>query len=138
MDFQLGFDPQSLVAMTNLLGFKALLEPEIQQALTSSGEVLVSTAQANTWQIFAYPTGVLADSIYFWVSGPDQISLGVGVDYGRRRELGFMGMTDSLGRGPYNDPAKPYLQPALDSNQDLILRRIEAGVELAWQRIGGE
>lgn len=131
-NFSLGFDPGSLAAITKLEGFAALLNPEIADALTQAGELLVTTAQANTWAVFANPTGALADSIYFWVAGPTEVDLAVGVPYGRRREYGFDGMYDSLGRGPFHDPAKPYMQPALDEDKPMVQELIATAVYNAW------
>jgi hypothetical protein len=131
-NFSLGFDPGSLAAITKLEGFAALLNPEITDALTQAGELLTTTAQANTWSVFANPTGALADSISFWVAGPTEVDLAVGVPYGRRREYGFDGMYDSLGRGPFHDPAKPYMQPALDEDKPMVQELIATAVYNAW------
>lgn len=132
-DFSVSFDPESLEKLVKLEGFAALLTPEIQTVLTEAGEMLVTTARANTWSAFASPTGELADSIYFYVVSPTEVDLAVGVPYGRRRELGFSGMTDSLGRYFPNDPAKPYLAPAVESDRDLIRERLKLAVLSAWE-----
>lgn len=122
--FSLSFDPGSLETLVRMAGFQALMEPEVVNMLAATGVLLVTAAQANTWAVFDAPTGVLADSITFMVDSPSEISVTVGVPYGARREYGFVGMTDSLGRVG-TDRARPYLQPAIDENQDLILAIME-------------
>ena len=51
-----------------------------------------------------------------------EVSVGTNVEYARRREFGFAG-TDSLGR-TYNDPATPYLRPAVESQRDAVQQEI--------------
>ena len=134
-DFSIGFDPGSLAAITKLEGFAALLNPEVTDALTQAGELLVTTAQANTWSVFANPTGQLASSIYFYVVSPTEVDVAVGVPYGARREYGFSGMTDSIGRYFANDPGKPYLQPAVDEDTPMVQELIATAVYNAWGMI---
>jgi hypothetical protein len=129
-DFHIGFDPVSLEKLVRLAGFEALMMPEVTAMLTATGQLLVTAAQTNTWQVFDNPTGVLADSIYFYVVSPTEVDLAVGVIYGRRRELGGGGLLDSLGR-QMNDRARPYLQPAIDDSQDLIRTIMEESVMTA-------
>lgn len=136
LDFKMSFDPGSLARITQLIGFKALLAPEITLALSDSGSKIVSDAQAITWQVFANPTGMLASSIYFYVVSPTEVAIGVGVPYGRRREFGFSGMTDSLGRFYPYDPAKPYAAPALDMNRESTRTRVAEGVLAAFGMVG--
>jgi hypothetical protein len=119
INFQASFDPGGLDQLVRVAGFAALMNPEITAMLTATGTMLVTAAQANTWAVFDHPTGVLADSISFYVISPTQVAIQVGVPYGRRRELGGGGFLDVLGR-PMNDRARPYLQPAVDDNIELI------------------
>ena len=56
------------------------------------------------------------------------IGIGTKVDYARRIEFGFVG-PDSLGRN-YNQAAQPYLRPALDENEPVILKEIGAVLKL--------
>lgn len=131
-DFHMGFDPGSLEKITKLEGFAALLNPEVAQALTQAGQLLVTTAQTNTWTVFANPTGQLADSIYFYVVSPTEVDVAVGVPYGRRREYGFSEMTDSLGRFYANDPGKPYLEPAIETDKPMVQELLKTAVYNAW------
>lgn len=119
-DLSLAFDAHSLAVIARMLGFEALLDAEIATAVEKSADYVATTAQDNTWIVFENPTGDLADSIQVVLNGPRQADITVGVPYGRRREEGFSGMTDSLGRYFAHDPGKPYMQPAADSSHDQI------------------
>lgn len=137
MDFHASLDPGSLEELVRLQGFSALLDPEITQGLTEAGTLLVNAAQATTWSVFDKPTGKLADSIYFYVVSPSEVAVAVGVPYGRRRELGFSGMTDSLGRYYAYDPGKPYLEPTVDEHQQEVAEIMEMAVNIALGRVAG-
>ena len=133
--FAVGFDPVSLGTISRLQGFEGLLDPRIEAMLQAAGELVAQTAQANTWLVFDNPTGALADSIGVLVAGLEEVDVVVGVPYGMRREFGFEGMYDSLGRGPFNDPAKPYLEPAVGSDLPLIRSLAEESIIAAWGSI---
>ena len=133
MKFSAMLDTPSLEAIAKMHGFGVLLEPEIVQALTESGRILVRAAQANTWKVFRNPSGRLAKSITFSVPNPEEVAVTVGVPYGHRREMGFNGV-DALGR-VYNDPAQLYLRPALKDNEDRVLELVGGGVRSALGRI---
>lgn len=47
--------------------------------------------------------------------------VGTNVEYARRIEFGFLGMTDSLGR-TFFQPSLPYLRPALHKNEKKIAK----------------
>ncbi len=134
-NFSVGFDPGSLAKVTRLEGFAALLNPQVQAGMELSAELVQKTAQANTWAVFDNPTGELADSIYVWIAGPEEMDVVVGVPYGRRREMGFEGIYDSLGRGPFHDPGNPYLKPAVDADVSQIQELMALAVLDAWGSI---
>jgi hypothetical protein len=50
------------------------------------------------------------------------VLVGTNVEYARRLELGFAG-TDALGR-TYNQPARPYLRPAAESEKGVVVQEI--------------
>ena len=60
------------------------------------------------------------------------IDIGTDVDYARRVEYGFVG-PDSLGR-VYNQRAQPYLRPALDENEDAIVKEIGTVLKMQIMR----
>jgi hypothetical protein len=137
MDFHASLDPGSLEELVRLQGFASLLNPEITQGLTEAGTLLTNAAVANTWSVFDRPSGALANSIYPYVISPTEVAVAVGVPYGQRREKGFSGMTDALGRHYVNDPAKPYLQPAVDDHQQEVAEIMEMAVNTALGRVAG-
>lgn len=136
LDFSFGWDTGSLQKLVELAGFSALLDPEITEALTWAGELVVTTARSNTWEVFDNPTGRLASAIYFHVTSPKEVEVGVrDIPYARRREMGFLNMTDSLGRFYPNDHERPYLLPAVQEDQWLIADRMELAVDRVLERI---
>lgn len=134
--FSLSLAPSSVAEIAQFYGMDALLAPEVQAAMVEISEKVQETAQANTWSVFANPTGKLSGSIEPIVDSPFEVQVGVGVPYGRRQELGGGGLTDSLGRKMTN-PAKPYLQPAMDATEQWALQRLEQAVEAAFARMHG-
>jgi hypothetical protein len=134
--FNVGYDQRSLSEIAQFYGFNTFLSDEMRQSMQQAGDLLQGAAVANTWQVFTSPTGELADSIEPILISPYEVQIGVGVAWGRRREEGFMGMTDSLGRGPFNDPAKPYMAPALADNEQAVLTLIEQAAQRAFTRMG--
>ena len=135
--FQIGFDIPSLQKITELEGMGALLDVEIVNALAWSGELVTTTAKANTWTAFQHPTGQTADSIGFTMVSASEAAITVGVPQGRRLEYGFSGMTDSLGRTFPYWPAEPYMQPALDSDRALIEEKMMLAIENVIARVEG-
>lgn len=135
MSFAALLDTESLNKLVHLAGFAVLLDPEIQAALTQAGKQITEAAQANTWQVFDHPSGALAESIYPWLDSPEELQIVVGVPYGHRREYGFSGQTDSLGRYFANDPARPYLVPALVANEEAVQQLIGQAVDAAARSV---
>ena len=116
MDFRAELSTGSLQEIVRLQGFSALLDLGIREALIKGGTRIAQKAQENARNVFIRnDPGGLADNIYPWLVSPTSLEIRVGVAWGGRREYGFSGMTDALGRFYANDPAKPYLQPAMES-----------------------
>lgn len=136
MNFTASLDPASLSEIARMYGFATLLEPEVQAALMIGAQKIAETAQENTWQVFENPTGTLSGSMFADYSSPYEVQVGVGVPYGRRREYGFIGFVDSLGRVG-KDRARPYLQPAMEANEQEVLGLIEDAVDAAFSFLGG-
>lgn len=138
INWTVGWDTGSLEELVRLAGYSALLDPEITSALVQAGDLVVTTAQANTWNVFDNPTGTLASNIYFHVVSPKEVEVGVAnppIPYGHRREFSFYG-PDSLGRVYPNDIPRPYLIPAVDEDSPLIMTMIEIACDNALARVG--
>jgi phage gpG-like protein len=93
------------------------VESKVKAALTQGCQIVETDAKYRVPVI----TGNLQGSINYVVT-EDEGRIGTNVEYARRIEYGFKD-TDKLGR-KYNQPAKPYLTPALDNNRAEILRRM--------------
>lgn len=132
----IGYDAQSLATIANFSHADIFLQQEIAAALEEIGPMVVTAEQANTWAVFAHPTGNLADSIGYALNGPMEVIITVGVPYGWRAEEGFHG-ADSLGR-VYDQEGKPYAQPALDANADQIVMMLSNAVAEAFALAGGQ
>lgn len=112
------FDETSMAAISHFADFPSVFQTQMGAAMLEIGDLVVQLAQQNTWEVFANPTGDLAESISAQLVSPVEVIITVGVPYGRRLEMGFFG-ADSLGR-VYNEEAKPYAGPALEEAQDQI------------------
>lgn len=56
------------------------------------------------------------------------VYVGTNVEYARRIEYGFSG-PDALGR-EINQPAQPYLRPAMDENQDAVKNEVQNALRI--------
>ena len=136
MDFVMKLDTSSLQQIIRLQGFAGLLNPEIREALSEGGGFIARTAQGNARRVFIQNSpGGLADSIYPWLASSTEIEIRVAKPYGRRRECGFSGMTDSLGRYYPYDPGKPYLGPAMEQEGAIVEQLMAEAVNHALGRI---
>lgn len=133
-----GFDEAAFGTLARLAQFSTFLDNEIAPTLQKIGEDIAYDAITNTWAVFANPSGKLASTIQ--AIPVDAMSIEVGSDspYAARREFGFSGMTDSLGRTFENDPGKPYLEPALTANEDKIMQAMGAAMAEAFAQLGTE
>lgn len=121
----------------NLKRLAKLADDEVKaKALVAAGLLVVNAAKAKA----PYQTGNLRRSIHIGghtdatplqsttgtdIGGEEKnaILVGTNVEYAARQEYGFSG-EDSLGRS-YNQPARPFLRPALDENVDDVRREFE-------------
>ncbi len=91
----------------------------LKTAITAAALIVQNDAK----RIAPYVTGNLRRSIHIEVEQPSRFVangfIGTNLDYARRVEYGFAG-ADVLGR-IYNQPAKPYLRPAMDNNRAAVL-----------------
>jgi HK97 gp10 family phage protein len=105
----------------------------LEQALTAGALLVRDDAQEKA----PYRTGTLRKSIHTETREKTrtQVTVVVGTDvpYARRQELGFSGI-DSLGR-KYNQPARPYLRPALDENKGAVAREVGEALRDLLRRV---
>lgn len=135
-DFSLSFDPQALKEIVAFAGFPILMSQEVQAAMQEAGALLVESARNNMhWQ---NPIGALESSMQVMVDSPYEIEVGSNLPYARRREFGFSGMVDRLGRFYPHDPGAFYMEAAAYETHDQVLMLIDAAVERALSRIGGQ
>ena len=95
--------------------------PKLRTAMGSAALIVQNAAKIKA----PYKSGNLRRSIHHEVTteqGQVEAIVGTNVEYARRMEYGFAGR-DSRGR-LYNQPAKPYLRPALEENRERVIREI--------------
>ena len=86
---------------------------------------------------FHNPTGQLADSLEPQMFSPWEGQLATNMPYGRRREWGFSGMTDSLGRLYPDDPGIEYFEHSIEVKTDEITGYYETGINQTIADLGG-
>lgn len=133
MEFSASFDPASLAEIAQFAGIGVLLDGNVQSALSSGAGQVRDQAVANTQTAFRNPSGQLASTIAVDDSSPFEKRVVVGSPYGHRREKSFKG-PDSLGRMFPNDPAEPYLEPALVQMEQAVMADVEQAVLAALGR----
>ncbi|MGH7748879.1 MAG: hypothetical protein ACREQ5_29570 [Candidatus Dormibacteria bacterium] len=119
-----------------LLEFDGIFEPALSKATSLSLDGIESAAQTYMWGTFINPTGPLEDAF------EKSIEDGIGVlantsPYALRRNDGFSGMTDSLGRYYPSDPGIHYMEFALQISEPFIETTFAIETETALASIGG-
>lgn len=119
-----------------LLGYGGYLETEMYLAMDDIVQMMIPVVQGNMhWM---HPTGDLESSIDedSRVIDAWHAEIGSSLPYAARREWGFSGMTDSLGRYYADDPGAYYLSMALTDHQSDIQERINYAVMSALNPLG--
>ena len=133
-DFTMSFDQRSLSEIAQFYGFSALLSDEVQQAFEQAGSALVASVRGSmNWK---EPTGALEASIYAVHASPYELQVGSDLPYARRRNWGFSGRTDRLGRYYAYDPGAYYMESGMRLEQQNILGLVEQAAERAMNRLG--
>lgn len=113
-----GLDPVSMAQAQLLNQWTGSFRPTFEGFLTQAGldslRALHMSAEHFMWTTFMNPTGPLEESLMEQMTSPYEGWMGADSPYGRRRDWGFSGMTDSLGRYYPNDPGIYYLEHAID------------------------
>ena len=98
----------------------------LDEATQKIADMLVTASQSNmNWK---NPTGALEASMT-QQGGSGYREVGSELPYSRRREFGFSGRTDSIGRFYANDPGKPYLGKAIEDNAGQIIQMLTASLD---------
>jgi HK97 gp10 family phage protein len=128
---------------THVTGVKELMAKLEKLSDAAKGKALETSVKAGAYVVEAeakiniekkdiVDTGNLLNSIQVKdvKSSGDiaEASIGTNVVYAARQEFGFVG-TDSLGR-VYNQPARPYLRPAIDENHDKINDAVKENLKI--------
>lgn len=132
LDLSASLDASSMANVDQLLTFGETFEPAITNAISLSLDGLESAAQAYMWATFINPTGPLENAFEKTVDGMIG-TLSNPMSYAERRNSGFSGMTDSLGRFYPYDPGIHYVEFAMQIAEPFIETTfaIETGVALA-------
>lgn len=132
--FSFSFAPEALKEIAAFAGFSVLLDPEMQIAMQQGGQLLIQGMQdAMDWK---EPTGTLEDSFSVQAT-PYELQIGSNVAYARRRNYGFSGMTDALGRYYPYDPGAFYVEAGVAATEQQILQLFDTALEHVIAKIGG-
>lgn len=139
MSFVLGasLDALSMANIERMLTFGSLFDPAITHAIDLSLDGIISAAQTYMWATFINPTGALEDAFEKDLQGTNGI-LSNALPYAWRRNEGFSGMTDSLGRFYPYDPGIHYVEFALQISEPFIETTFAIETETALAMIGGD
>ena len=124
-------------AVEHMAGFDALLIVHMWDAGKASLEALEREAVDYMDARFINPTGALADSLERQMFSYDEGHLATNMPYARRREWGFSGMTDSLGRYYPNDPGIGYMEAAIRLAAPDITTYYETAINQTVLDMGG-
>ena len=131
--FNIFFDEASIAKLAAFPGWKAVLEANLNTALDFDAEIFKSTVKgAQHWK---NGTGTLENS--FWAFTSDRLERTVTSEqpHARRRNEGFSGMTDSLGRFYPHDPGAFYLDKGFSKGVGPAKRAIAVAVASALESL---
>lgn len=136
-NYSVRLDPASAARIARLIAADARFQTYFLTAMRACVVKVQGSARDNASRRFANPTGNLLRNIQGYVASPYLGAVGVtpSVPYARRRELGFSGMTDRLGRYYPDDPGQYYLQDALKDNEAFIADTFKAATVFTWNSI---
>jgi hypothetical protein len=136
MNMTIAFDAESLAKIKNLMAFEQALQGHLTVAMGQSLDDLEYEAQKWMWLSFQNPQGTLEGAFQKSVYGPYLAELSNPSDYAWRREKGFTGMTDSLGRFYALDPGIAYMLNATVNAWDDVQRNFEEALGYALGDVG--
>ena len=119
-----------------LLTFGDRFVPQIEHALDLSMDGIISAAQTYMWANFMNPTGVLENAFEKSIEGTTGV-ISNPTAWTWRREEGFSGMTDVLGRYYPYDPGIHYMAFALEISEPFVETTFAIEIETALAAMGG-
>lgn len=137
MNLSIAFEPDILGVMHLFEGFQERLEAHIATAVEKSAGLIGQAGQDNMHWI--NPTGALEGSIQVVMVDSHNAYIGSDLPYANRREFGFSGMTDSLGRFYPHDPGAFFMTTAIEDQS--VLQQV-AGIFIdelqgGWDELTG-
>ncbi|SRR5712692_9012539 len=132
--YEAAFDSDSLAQIKAFDNWQPILEQELVKAHEKSDAVLQATAiDYMHWQ---NSSGKLEGSFEAFVDSPYQSQMGTDIIYGRRREEGFSGMTDRIGRFYPSDPGAYFMQNAVNRRANDVEKIFGTALDAALSRLG--
>jgi hypothetical protein len=108
MTTKITVSPNILQLIKKFVGFQARLELRLEEASLPTAVELV--AQVEGAQHWMNSTGYLENSFSYHETSLNYYEVTSDVPYARRRDYGFSGMTDALGRTYPDDPGTHYAE----------------------------
>lgn len=103
-DFHIDLDEATYKRVLAFSYFPTIMDAEFGVAMLESVQMLQLDAWRFMYDNFKAPTGQLEESLMYVVESPYEAWMGSELPYARRRDWGFSGMTDALGRYYPYDP----------------------------------
>lgn len=137
----IGFQPNLIGAMSQFSQFDATLRKHLANATEKAGGIIGDFQVEYMWANFKDPTGPLEDSVEVSLLTEYEAWIGpnAGMPYEWRRDRGFVGQFDVLGRGPFSDIGIYYAEQSIQDDATLLSvadAYIEA-VYAAWNECVG-
>ena len=122
-------DPASVAAAARIADFEVMLLPNLKTAMSESLDEL--EYQAVDWMDshFMNPTGQLESTWDKSVYGPYLAEIENTSPYGQRRNYGFSGMTDALGRYYPLDPGIAWAENAVANSYPHVTNNFLVAVD---------
>jgi len=127
----ISFDPSSLAKIGNLVKFELALQKQLYIAMGLATDALDTEIDSNMNAGFKNDTGDLYSTLQQITYGPYEAEIYTDSPYAFRREEGFSGMTDSLGRYYPDDPGIHYMADAVKYGELEVQIIFEDAVALA-------
>lgn len=131
IQMSMALDAQSLATISNTLTLNERFVNEMGIATTAMAKMIQEEIPRQMhWK---NPRPVLAGSFGIKRYGPFGREVGSDQPHSRRREFGFSGKSDSLGRHFENDPGAFYMRAAIKAVDPKFEPKLEEGAAAAFE-----